>query len=164
MYLSVKSCHILDGIVKDFEVALRSFIAFKLKILFCDEEKFKKGLLKIDESISTSTVLLSNQFKSQIKTSIKEYKIHYDALDASYKSYVSKDIINSNIPLLSKVISYVELFYDPHFKSSELVKGFETLEFLYYAHKFHKTRNVLSHPGGWKITIESKHSACHVQN
>lgn len=155
MYLSVKSCHYLDGIVKDFEVALRSFIALKLKSVFSDEEQFRVGLQNIDDSISSSSVLLTNKFKSQVKSTKKDYKEHFKALDASYKCYQAKEIINNDTPLLSKVISYVELFFDPHFKESDLVKGFETLEFLYFAHKYQKTRNILSHPGSWKITIEN---------
>lgn len=155
MYLSVKSCHHLDGIVKDFEVAFRSFISNKLKSVFNDKEKFRIGLQEIDDSISSSSILLTNKFKSQVKSTKKDYAEHYNALVASYNCYQAKEIINNDIPLLSKVISYVELFYDPHFKESELVKGFETLEFLYFARKFEKTRNILSHPGGWKISIET---------
>jgi len=155
MYLSVKSCHYLDGIVKDFEVALRSFISQKLNSVFSDKEKFRIGLQNIDDSISSSSVLLTNKFKSQVKSTKKDYAEHYNALKASFACYQAKEIINSDTPLLSKVISYVELFYDPYFKESDLVKGFETLEFLYFAHKYQKTRNILSHPGSWKITIET---------
>ncbi len=155
MYLSVKSCHILDGIVKDFEVALRSYIASKLKTIFTTEDEFKNGLKNIDNSLSSSTVLLSNKFKSQVKATRKEYKTHYKALDYSYQSYIDKRINDKEVPLLSKVISYLELFYTPYFKDSDLIKGFETIEFLYHTHKFNKTRNILSHPAGWKVSNET---------
>jgi len=84
MYLSVKSCHILDGIVKDFEVALRSYIAAKLKTIFSSEDDFRIGLKDIDEGLTASTVLLSNKFKSQVKATRKECQMHYKALEYSY--------------------------------------------------------------------------------
>lgn len=155
MYLSVKSCHYLDGIVKDFEVALRSYISKKINEFCKNDEEFRKALELIDNGLSSSSLLLTNKFKSQVKATLKDYSSHYRALEDGYKSFMSKEILDTDAPLLSKVISYVELFFEPHFKESDLVKGFEIHEFLYFVHKYQKTRNTLSHPGGWKISIET---------
>ena len=59
----------------------------------------------------------------------KDYKINYKEIEDSYKSYLNKDFERAKVPYVSAINDYVEIFFDPYFKNSDLLKGFSSLDY-----------------------------------
>lgn len=153
MYLSTTNNYKLDEIVKNFEVGFRSYVVEIIKIKFPTPQKFEAALNEINGKIKPSSLINSSLYTSKISKIKKDYLVYYQEIDDSYQSFIKRDYDNAKVPYLSSINDYVEIFFDPYFLKSDLLKGFSTIEYPNISSKYKQIRNDLSHPGSSKITV-----------
>jgi hypothetical protein len=153
MYLSTPNCFELDNIIKSFEVSYRSFVVEKLKSKFASENDFLDAINELLLKVKPSSVINSNRNYKKLSDIKGKYIKHYQAISDCFSNYVSRNIEDNDVPFVSTVIDYVELFFDPTFVSSDLIKGFSPIEFVGASEKYRKIRNDLSHPASSKISL-----------
>lgn len=153
MYISVKNCFRLDEIIKSFEVGYRSFIVFKLKNKYPTLNHFSIAVNEINDSLESSSLILSHKYKSKIIKIKNEVGSHHKRIEDCYNSYLQKDHDN-DVPYVSEIIDYVFFFFNDCFSS--LSHGFTSIEeFKDYSTKYTLIRNWLSHPASSKIQIQT---------
>jgi len=150
MYISQTQSHEIDGAVKGYEVALRSFIGDVLVSAYSDSSLFKTSL----NSISISDKLIySKRFASKIKDFAQRATTIYDVLSICKKSYEDAAFDN-NVPYVSELIDFLLIFFNAHFADKNIVRNFTSIEeFHYCCTLYHKTRNSLSHPASHPISV-----------
>ena len=156
MYLSINSIHKLDNLVKDFEVAYRSFIINTIKkrcpsqILF--EDFINKLLLDIERYPSMN----NNKFKAKLNKLLNSIDENYRIIESCNQSITTKLIPEtSKVPYVGALLDYVTIFFESDFKTSPLLKGFQESDFFKFSYDFHRVRNNLSHPASSRITSET---------
>lgn len=150
MYISQAQSHEIDGAVKGYEVALRSFIGDILVSAYSTSTLFKTSLTSI--SISDK-LIYSKRFASKIKDFSERAKAVYDVLSICKKSYESGTYDN-NVPYVSELIDFLLIFFNAHFADKNIVRNFNSIEeFHYCCTLYHKTRNSLSHPASHPISV-----------
>lgn len=156
MYLSNSSVDKLDNLIKNFEVAYRSFVVHHVKQNFDDENKFISKIREIDKTITPNSMLYTNKYKRKIKKILDEPEKHYQTIEICNKSIFTKSIEDSTrVPYLGTIIDYIEILFDPYFKRSPLMNGFQEKDFFDLLYLYHKTRNDISHPGSSRILMDS---------
>jgi GTPase SAR1 family protein len=154
MYLSVQSCISLDEIVKDFEVAYRSFVVDILIQKFPDEASFELAVDELSKNYVPSSVIYTAKYAEKLKQIKRRYQEHYDTIQHCYTSLQSKNFSDSNVPYVSEVVDYVAIFNN-YFQSRCLLKNFASVEeFQYLSKAYLSTRNALSHPASSKVLIK----------
>ena len=156
MYLSNNSLHKLDNLIKDFEVAYRSYTVEIIKSNFPTKDSLQSHLTSLLPHLTNSSLLNSTKYKQRIRSILSDFNQHYLTIDSCYSSYLNKTIPEeSSVPYLSTVINYIEILFEPYFQKSSLLSGFQTLDFFSLSYELHKVRNTLSHPASSRITLES---------
>lgn len=151
MYISPSRTFTIDKIVKSFEVAFRSFIAKVLYDHFSSLQEFESALVQIESNCASNTNIFSQKNLAKIRKIKSEYREHYKVITDCYNSYLSKDF-NNDVPYVSNLIDYINLFYNRCFSSKNLVRNFISVEeFHYNCSQFVRVRNALSHPASTKI-------------
>ena len=153
MYLSTSNNYKLDEIIKGFEVALRSFVVEIIKVNFPNETAFESALTNIISKTMPSSLMNSSNYSSKLAKIKKEFRANFKEIEDSYQSYKNKDYQAAKVPYVSTINDYVEIFFDPHFKNSDLLKGYSPLEYSSISSKYKQIRNDLSHPASSKISI-----------
>lgn len=155
MYLSNNSIHKLDNLIKDFEVAYRSYTVDTIKRKFPSEVSLENHLKQLQLQLNQSTLLNSTKYKQKINYILSDFTKHYETITSCYQTFLTKVVPEkSNVPYVSTVIDYIEILFEPHFRDSTLLNGFQVLDFFSLSYDFHKVRNDLSHPAASKITVE----------
>jgi hypothetical protein len=155
MYLSLNSIHRLDIVIKDFEVAYRSYVVHTIKTNFLNQDEFKQYLssqiLKFSDNSTTS-----KKYKQRINKILEDYSISYYIIELCNNSIQNKIIPqDGQVPYVGALIDYVNIFFDDYFRNSQLLKGFTKNDFFKFSHNFHKIRNDLSHPASSRILIDT---------
>ncbi|MFL9933584.1 ATP-binding protein [Paraburkholderia sp. RL18-103-BIB-C] len=150
MYISEKQSHKLDGAVKGFEVALRSFVANVMVTAFPSAADFLVALNSV--SIAPS-LIYSKRFKAKLDNIIKNVSPIYGTLNECNNS-IQTGAYDNDVPYVSEIIDLLLLFFNSHFSKQGLTKEFSSVEeFHYSCTLFHKIRNNLSHPASKPTTI-----------
>lgn len=156
MYLSNRSVNKLDNLIKEFEVAYRSFVVFEIKNNFKSEPDFEKRLQEISKSLNHSSILNSSRYRSKIKRILSDTKGHYETIETCNKAIYTKTVpTDSTVPYLSTVIDYIEILFEPYFRNSALLSGFQEKDFFDLSYLYHKTRNDVSHPASTRISMQA---------
>lgn len=151
MYLSVSKTFSLDEIIKSFEVGFRSFIAHKLKNKYSNKDEFKSALIVLESKNLASAAIFSKKNQAKIKKLKSGSDEFYKTICDCYDSYINKTYSN-NVPYVSNLIDYINLFYNECFSEKKLLNGFLSLEeFHFNCSEFLRIRNSLSHPASSKI-------------
>jgi len=154
MYLSLNSIHRLDIVIKDFEVAYRSFIVHTIKTNFADAEMFREHLISQISKIN-NTSSSTKKFKQRVSKILEDYSVSYYTIELCNDSITNKKIPqDGQVPYVGTLIDYVYIFFEQYFKDSQLLKGFSKNDFFKFSHNFHKIRNDLSHPASSRILID----------
>lgn len=150
MYISIEQSQELDRIVKNSEVALRSFVSDILSKHYKDAAAFQTAL----KSISISDKLIySKRFDAKLKSFTTKYKEIYQLICDCKKALDSKSY-NNNVPYISEIIDLLLIFFNAHFSDKDIVKEFSSIEeFHYCCTLYHKLRNNLSHPASHPTTV-----------
>lgn len=150
MYITVEQSINLDKIVKNNEVALRSFVADTLTNSYPNHKSFEIAL----KSISISDELIySRRFAAKLKDFVSRSQVIYDLVNRCNASLKNKSFDN-DVPYVSDLIDLLLLFFNAHFSDKSVVKDFSSIEeFHYCCTLYHKSRNNLSHPASRPITI-----------
>ena len=155
MYLSNNSIHKLDNLIKDFEVAYRSYTVDIVKQKYPTEASLENHLRQILLKLNDNTLLNSTKYKQKINKILSDFTKHYRTINSCHQSYTNKTVPDeSKVPYISTIIDYIEVLFEPHFQRSSLLNGFQILDFFSLSYDFHKVRNDLSHPAASKITVE----------
>lgn len=149
MYISVTQSHRLDTIVKDFEVAFRSFISDVLVSKFATAATLSLALSKVS---ITGEIIYSRKFQAKIKGLSKDSsKVHLTAL-ACQQSITSRKF-DYDVPYVSELIDIMLIFFNEIYSHENIAKGFSSIEeFHYCSTLYHTVRNNLSHPASRPIT------------
>jgi hypothetical protein len=156
MYLSNRSVNKLDNVIKNFEVAYRSFVVYQIKNSFNNEAEFQKKLIEVSTLLQGNSILNSSRFKSKIQNILKDIKGQYNTIESCNKAIYSKSVPEkSKVPYVSTVIDYIEIFFEPYFKNSILLNGFQDKDFFDLSYLYHKIRNEISHPASSRISMDA---------
>ncbi|WP_124576207.1 ATP-binding protein [Burkholderia contaminans] len=143
MYISLFQSVKIDGAVKSFEVALRSFIADVLVSDMPTEAQFSSSLSAV--SISTS-LIYSRRIKAKVANFNKDVGDVYKMLRECQDSILTKEF-NNDVPFVSEIIDLLLIFFNSNFSGRNIARDFPSIEeFHYCCTLFHKIRNNLSHP------------------
>jgi hypothetical protein len=154
MYLSTSNCFLLDEIVKSFEVAYRSFVVDILITTFPNKASFLTGLNNILASLlSPSSLMHTHKYYTKLNKIKKDYSESYDSLVNCYQSFINSTVQqNHDVPFVSTISDYIEIFFNPFFAKSPLMGSFTPVEFNNFSEKYRSVRNALSHPASCRIT------------
>ena len=164
MYLSVDNCFELDKIVKNFEVAYRSYVAKKLLNKFPDENSYNDGLNILYSNTHVNSIIGTEKIRKKLNrivnsANIKKklyQEINYCVECLSKQDYGHK---NNDVLYVSEIIDFIFFFFQTDF--TELKDNFDTIEeFSYGTVKYLKIRNVLSHPASSKISYKDMDEVC----
>jgi len=163
MYISTADTKLLDSIIKDFEVAFRSYIADCIVQDLPNANSFKQQLDIINRTIEPSSIVNSDSIKEKLRKIIANYKSKYIILENVHDSYKRKDYLSNDVPYVSELIDYLFIFFNKYY--SNCCKPFASVEeFLSYSKKYHNTRNTLSHPASSKtLSEDAKDVAAYVR-
>jgi len=75
MYVSNELNSKLDEIIKQFEVALRTYLADKITEKFSNKNNFKNYLEDLKNNHSSSTIIFSSKIEAILKEFIRNYTI-----------------------------------------------------------------------------------------
>jgi len=153
MYVSNELNSKLDEIIKQFEVALRTYLADKIIIKFSDENSFKNHLEDLNNNHHSSSIIFSSKIKAILKEFIKNYTQTYQMfIDALY-SKNSKDYSNNiNVPYVKDLIYFITLLFKDLEELKDMTNNYTTIEeLLYKCSLYHRVRNDLSHPASRKV-------------
>jgi hypothetical protein len=154
MYLSNTSVNKLDNLIKNFEVAYRSYVVHEIKIQFGSENDFTRKLQEIFRSLGQSSILNSSKYRGKIQRILQDPVEHYNTIESCNKAIYAKSVPDSSqVPYLSTIIDYIEILFEPYFKRSALVNGFHEKDFFDLSYLYHKTRNEVSHPASSRISM-----------
>lgn len=150
MYISQAESHELDGAVKSFEVALRSFISDVLMSAYPDAKSFNAAL----QSISISNQLIySKRFSAKLKALTGNAADVHAKINKCRQAYLTNSFDN-DVPYVSDLIDFLLIFFNAHFSNKNIVKDFSSVEeFHYCCTLYHKVRNNLSHPASHPVTL-----------
>ena len=156
MYLSNKSASRLDELIKGFEVAYRSYVVDIVKTNFPTQLEFENHLKSSLRSIGGTSIYNLARYKQKIARILTDVKGQFDTIESCYSAFLTQSVPdNSRVPYISTIIDYIEIFFDPYFKNSQLFKGFTAKDFLSLSYQFHRVRNELSHPASSRISINT---------
>ena len=153
MNLPVESHFQIDKIVKSFEVAYRSFVVEIMRNKFNNKNDFLLGLDNAIKKAENSTFINSKKYSGKLNAIKGKYEDHYKVICDCFNSYQSKTYVKHDVPYVSTIVDYVELFFNPEFANSDLIKVFKATEFLFFSEKYYNLRNTLSHPASEKISL-----------
>lgn len=153
MYLSIKNCFKLDEIIKSFEVGYRSYITSELKKNYPTLNDFSIAVNSINDSLNSSTLILSHKYKAKILKIKNEIATYYKRIEDCTDAYNTKNY-HKDVPYVSEIIDYVMFFFNSCFQN--LAKGYTSIEeFKDYTIKYSLIRNWLSHPASSNILIQT---------
>lgn len=151
MYISLAETSSLDTTIKNFEVALRSFVAYGLSKKYSNVEEFRAALLSLN---FPKEVIYGQKFDAKVKGIIKNAKSVFDTVSACVTSIDTKKF-NNDVPYVSEILDLLFIFFNEIFSQSGVTKKFPTVEeFHYCAVLYHSIRNNLSHPASRPISEE----------
>lgn len=154
IYLSAKSCSMLDNVVKAFEVAYRSFVASMIINKFNSKDEFEQAIKKLSTTLAPSSVVYSRKISEKIRKIEKNYDLHYDTI-INCKNSMDSGVFENNVPYVSDLIDYVSIFFNECFHDTGILNKFTSLEeFQYLSKEYLSVRNALSHPASSKILIK----------
>ncbi len=152
MYVSTQLTFNLDEIIKSFEVALRSYLADKIKPKFSSENDFKNYLINLKSTQMSSTIIFSSKIESILNTFINKYQDIYKLFENASESTTKKDYIDNQVPYVSELINLIIVFFKDLEELKKIHDNYNTVEeFIYKCSLYHRLRNDLSHPGSKKI-------------
>jgi len=152
MYVSTQLTFNLDEIIKSFEVALRSYLADKIKPKFSSENDFKNYLINLKTTQMSSTIIFSSKIESILNTFINKYQDIYKLFENASESTTKKDYIDNQVPYVSELINIIIVFFKDLEELKKIHDNYDTVEeFIYKCSLYHRLRNDLSHPGSKKI-------------
>ena len=111
MYVSTQLTFNLDEIIKSFEVALRSYLADKIKPKFSSENDFKNYLINLKTTQMSSTIIFSSKIESILNTFINKYQDIYKLFENASESTTKKDYIDNQVPYVSELINIIIVFF-----------------------------------------------------
>lgn len=156
MYLTPSQNNELDKIIKNFEVAYRSYIADKFISQYSTISSFETAIDSLLTATTASSLIQTTKFEAKIKKIKANKKKFYESIQYSYDCLVNKDYADTKdngVLYVSEIIDLTLLFFNPLFV--ELSKPFETIElFIYNSEKYRQLRNDLSHPASSKILLK----------
>jgi len=152
MYVSTQLTFNLDEIINSFEVALRSYLADKIKPKFSSENDFKNYLINLKTTQMSSTIIFSSKIESILNTFINKYQDIYKLFENASESTTKKDYIDNQVPYVSELINIIIVFFKDLEELKKIHDNYDTVEeFIYKCSLYHRLRNDLSHPGSKKI-------------
>ena len=154
MYIDTKSSFALDGIVKRFEVALRSFVADKFLAAIPSASEFCNVLTDTATNFEGSNFLSAARYKSKVGNLKSKHTDVYNQMASSRLAYTTRTYPGDS-PYVSTVVDIFVLLFDKCFNSKNILSNFaSTEELLFGVNSYHRLRNSLSHPGSDEILIE----------
>ncbi|WP_342441998.1 ATP-binding protein [Lysinibacillus sp. FSL K6-0057] len=156
MYLSQIQNNELDKIVKNFEVAYRSYIAEKVFLSFTSELLFEQQINNLLSTTSQTSIIQTGKFESKLKKIKANKKDFYKSIQYSINCLNTKDYESgqdNSVLYVSEIVDLTLLLYNPLFL--EIGQPFETIEsFIYSSEKYKSIRNDLSHPASSKVLMK----------
>lgn len=155
MYLTPNLNNELDKIVKNFEVAYRSYIADKVTSRYPTNNDFSNYIEGLLNTTTVTSVIQTGKFEGKLKKIKSNIEAFYKSLEYSSDCLMKRNYIkgNKNVLYVSEIIDLTMLLFNPLF--TNLGKLFETIElFMFYSEKYKQIRNDLSHPAASKILMQ----------
>ncbi|AIQ14151.1 AAA family ATPase [Paenibacillus durus] len=161
MYLTGSEYLELDGILKKYEVGLRSYIAEKVCDKYTNYNSFSTVISELKIRFDSSQIgikpFLFQKYYSKLVALEKDEKLEklYDALNFTLTCFkMQNHYEDSDVPYLSGILDLMFLLNAPLF--SELTTQFGS-EFEDFLSLYLKIRNGGSHPASKRILIEEAH-------
>ncbi len=152
MYISTDNCAKLDLIIKDFEVAYRSYIVDKIIGRFPDFSSFEASIAQLCKATKPSSILNSGKVSGVIKSISVDIHNKFKNITSCYRSLKARDVCDGTVLYVSDLNNYVMIYFHELF--SDCARRFPSIdEFISFSSKYHKTRNTLSHPASAKIFL-----------
>lgn len=150
MYITKVQEDKLQWIIKNSEVALRSFISDIIIKAYPTPLEFKAQLQKIT---ITDDVIFSRRLNAKINDLTKHHEsIHNEILTCETNYRTQK--YNNDVPYVSSLIDLIMMFFNRVFSNESLIKKFPSVEdFHYSCSLYHKLRNNFSHPASYLTPI-----------
>lgn len=155
MYLTPKLNNELDKIVKNFEVAYRSYIADKIINQYPSKDHFINYIDGLLNTTTATSVIQTGKYEGKLKKIKSSKETFYQSIKYSFDCLVNGNYTkgNQNVLYVSEIIDLTMLLFNPLF--TDLGKLFETIElFIYHSEKYKQIRNDLSHPAASKILMQ----------
>lgn len=159
MFLSNSQYTSLDNILKEFEVALRSYVCNAVLNKYRNVTEFKYTMIQIKDKLDASSIgtqpILMQKYFSKASNWTKDKTINelYNAINFSNNCFHKREIYeDNNVLFVSEVIDLISLLYNPTFiaLSSRFGGNEEFEDFLIL---YRKLRNSTSHPASKRISI-----------
>lgn len=143
MYISNEKIHALDVPVKDFEVALRGFVADVMLRTYPSRSDYEHEISNVNFGPG---YIFSKKLNSKVGRLKANKTATYDWLIACRSSFQNRTCA-SEAPYVSELIDLILIFFDAAFSGMRLAEKFSSVDDFYYSCiQYHKVRNSLSHP------------------
>lgn len=150
MYITKAQEDKLQWIIRNSEVALRSFISEIIIGAYPTPSSFKSQLDKIT---ITDDAIYARRLIAKIKNLTDNHVDIHNDIVSCHTNFVTHKY-NNNVPYVSFLIDLIMVFFNKNFSNESLIKKFPSVEeFHYSCSLYHKLRNNFSHPASYLTPI-----------